>query len=153
MDSQPPSESYLSDDSSSSSRSSSSRLPPLTSSAFDSTHHPAPPLPPSVPALVLHKLCAAGLAQAGFDAAAGDALDELEGVVAECASLSLSLPRSLLPGPSELMRDTRKQSLARSSSTRTRSPSSGGATSRTRSMRSARVRRWASAGRASCCGS
>ncbi|GAA5820211.1 hypothetical protein JCM3770_006062 [Rhodotorula araucariae] len=82
MDSLAVSESYLSDSGSSTS-SSASRAVPLTSSAFDGVHTPAPPLPPSLPALVLHKLVAAELERNGFDAAAADALDECEGVVAE----------------------------------------------------------------------
>lgn len=68
--------------SSSSSASSSSSLP-------QTGGHPD--LPGSIPALVLHKAVAAGLTRAGFDEADPDALDELEGALASCPSLSLSL--------------------------------------------------------------
>lgn len=133
--------------SSSSTSSSPSRALPLTAAAFDPVHHPAPPLPPSVPALVLHKLCAGALAHAGFDAASVEVLDEFEGIVAECASSPPSLH------PREARADPLAQSLGRSSSMHTPSQSSAGVTYRARQTSSPRAPSWASADRATSCAS
>ncbi|GAA5979403.1 hypothetical protein JCM11641_005024 [Rhodosporidiobolus odoratus] len=57
--------------------------------------HPRPDLPPSLPALVLRKLVAHQLDQAGFDAADEDATQELEGALHEFFGSLLSYAHQL----------------------------------------------------------
>lgn len=49
------------------------------------------PLPPAIPAIVLHRLVADQLVRTGFEGAEPDALAELEGAVASCKSRSFSV--------------------------------------------------------------